>query len=565
MLLWILVLQATMQSHISKSRGFGRSTLRELLTSCPSCPSVVAMADHLPWELRHEILKWLPIHTLWRLRRLSTNWKNSAESAFARQLLESGKLGMPIIVLELYLLNGRGGPWFSMSSPNSIEDSVRIKLRCRSVDIANKTVDLAASPSPSPSASASASAPTALLLRRPHLDRLQWCLKGRFRWHSREQEVPSRHGDFPDPDRPSALSVLGPTFDAVAALLDASWPPSQLQQLQSQPSIFPTPTSAASSSRSSSSSDRSFAEFASINDAALTTFTLVSPDTELFQPAIHQSTAPQASPSLPAAIDSDSAYATDDSIPQGQGSAVQDSSASASASDLSAASSDHQSVLARRARLPRSHSPTTGHASTLSTFEMTMRFFTVDHGNVTDANGITIARLEFMLKSLRVSYSYLFALLDAALPPRQPTTPSRTAPTNTLLTQSGLTSEAITPSTPRHSRSLTGLPSAFHSTPSAQLLVPSHPSSPPSVFYGGYSVYPSEKVAAIVSAATQAGLTWSSTYWSFDLVLHWLMHGMQEDVQDIVEYLAEHEAFVGRSTGKSPRQRRVRRYLVTPE
>ena len=94
----------------------------------------------------------------------------------------------PLLLLKLYMLNGRGGPWFSRLGPESIEDCRLLPLYVNHVDSANMTVTL----SPDPQSNANTrladgsedSNSCINLVRRSSLDRMQTCIKGALDWFS---------------------------------------------------------------------------------------------------------------------------------------------------------------------------------------------------------------------------------------------------------------------------------------------------------------------------------------------------------------------------------------------
>ncbi|KAJ3413562.1 hypothetical protein HDV05_007863 [Chytridiales sp. JEL 0842] len=88
------------------------------------------------------------------------------------------------------------------------------------------------------------------------------------------------------------------------------------------------------------------------------------------------------------------------------------------------------------------------------------------------------------------------------------------------------------------------------------------------------SVFPSRFVALLTTLASQKGLTWSGSYWSFDIVLHWLSRvsqeplneaGLEESAEEVVEYLVEYERVMEDSKRKRMMARHaMMRYYPSP-
>lgn len=55
------------------------------------------------------------------------------------------------------------------------------------------------------------------------------------------------------------------------------------------------------------------------------------------------------------------------------------------------------------------------------------------------------------------------------------------------------------------------------------------------------SVFDPRKIDHLRSTSLTSNLKWDEKYWNFDLVLHWLLDGSQDDVNYIIEFLKEHE------------------------
>jgi hypothetical protein len=155
--------------------------------------------DDLPTELIGKICCFLNIKNLWALRRVSNRFKGICEHAFGHLLLKMGSEGNALLVIKLFILNGRGGPWFSQLVADSIEDFTTVALYVDTVDIDNQTVRLGSNISIKTKLREYGSkciveksvnddsCNTARLNRRSALDSTQWCIKGSLSWFSTEQ------------------------------------------------------------------------------------------------------------------------------------------------------------------------------------------------------------------------------------------------------------------------------------------------------------------------------------------------------------------------------------------
>jgi hypothetical protein len=144
---------------------------------------------------------------------------NIAERSFGLRLLEMGKIGSPILVMRLYLLNGRGGPWFSQLAADSIEDVKFVPLHVQMVDISNRTLQLGTellSVKPKngrlhrcPSRETMSAVPV-VLNRRTALERMQWCIKGSLAWFS-----PDKHDGFSRAIPKSMFTLASPEYNLI--------------------------------------------------------------------------------------------------------------------------------------------------------------------------------------------------------------------------------------------------------------------------------------------------------------------------------------------------------------
>ena len=55
------------------------------------------------------------------------------------------------------------------------------------------------------------------------------------------------------------------------------------------------------------------------------------------------------------------------------------------------------------------------------------------------------------------------------------------------------------------------------------------------------SVFSKEKIQKLVETAKKVNLEWQEKYWTFDLVLHYLLEGHLSDVQSVIDFLVEHK------------------------
>ncbi|KAI8916297.1 hypothetical protein EDD86DRAFT_14298 [Gorgonomyces haynaldii] len=134
--------------------------------------------EQLPVELQLKLLQLLPLDALWKCRRLSRKWLSLSERAFGAWLYDTKRNQQPLLLLQMYLLNGRGGPWFSQLGADAVEDCRFVPVFVESVDFQEKQVVLAVQPSTHIS-----------LSRRAALDPMHWCCKGSFGWFSIPRQV----------------------------------------------------------------------------------------------------------------------------------------------------------------------------------------------------------------------------------------------------------------------------------------------------------------------------------------------------------------------------------------
>ncbi|KAJ2990474.1 hypothetical protein HDV02_004417, partial [Globomyces sp. JEL0801] len=73
--------------------------------------------------------------------------------------------------------------------------------------------------------------------------------------------------------------------------------------------------------------------------------------------------------------------------------------------------------------------------------------------------------------------------------------------------------------------------------------------------YGNYSVHSQEKKDRLIRKAQQIGFTFRDEYWNFDIVLHWLTMGVEDGLNDILEFLIEYEKTVGEGLVKQSKDR----------
>jgi hypothetical protein len=74
------------------------------------------------------------------------------------------------------------------------------------------------------------------------------------------------------------------------------------------------------------------------------------------------------------------------------------------------------------------------------------------------------------------------------------------------------------------------------------------------------SVFDPMKIAHLKSKSIISNLKWDEKYWNFDLVLHWLLDGTNDDVNHVIDFLKEHE----RHTANASRKQK-RRYYSIPQ
>ena len=401
--------------------------------------------------------------------------------------------------MELYLLNGRGGPWFSAAGQDSIEDSAKIKLYCKAIDPVTKTIELTTKQNAN---MLDNRVPTATLHRRAHLDRFQWCLKGVIGWFTTPSDYTSSR--------------------------------KSLRYLDDLRRVVSLPTRPAFPSASM--------------------FTLVTPDSELVQPVTNDGLDPSALNIASHHMEMEF-MSTDDPMPQPVERTVVNTGNPQGRqwSNTVPATLD----TARRQGTQRSRSQSQ-RISTLSTFEMIMSFQNIDRGPQTDVNGATTSVLDFRLLSIRISYSYLFQQYDEAFGKSK----SNYALTNTSQPTT-LSSSPTTSSAQYEPLKLGTTP-----PPTGVTLSIKPPTIVQVVNYGNYTVHSPTKVSRLLSCAEAQGLSWNSTYWSFDVVLHWLTHPLEEshDEHDVIDYLIEHENLCSASSTKqraSPSVRRLKRFFVS--
>ena len=75
------------------------------------------------------------------------------------------------------------------------------------------------------------------------------------------------------------------------------------------------------------------------------------------------------------------------------------------------------------------------------------------------------------------------------------------------------------------------------------------------------SIFDSRKITNLISKAQERSLVWNDKYWNFDLVLHWLMNGTDQDCESVIDFLLEHEKM---TNGKPFSSRNVLRYYNAP-
>jgi hypothetical protein len=123
----------------------------------------------VPFELLLYIAEYLPLSDIWSKRRINSFWKNAMEQAFVQQIQQEP------LIMHVYLLNSRGGPWFSFSS-ESVEDYIKIPLVVSVVDQENKIIRFQQAPT-TRNHNIYGQVEQPRLFRRSTLDRMQWCVK----------------------------------------------------------------------------------------------------------------------------------------------------------------------------------------------------------------------------------------------------------------------------------------------------------------------------------------------------------------------------------------------------
>ncbi|KAJ3108646.1 hypothetical protein HDU97_000502 [Phlyctochytrium planicorne] len=418
-------------------------------SSAPSPATSLSMTqkdaswEMLPTELFQTVMLKLSFAQIWRIRAVSSDWKNLAEGVFGLKLRHyrmqgGGKVAKtePLFTLHFVILSSRHGPWFPVprrfyyshllgNQPprrdEGVEDVKVVNLYCGAVDVKNQTLELIAEeakPLPgAPSRHADGFHPHATISRKATLRRDEWILKAVLRFNG---DLDCHGCKSVDPFMSSGL------------------------------------------------------------------FTLITADTDLAR------------------------------------------------TDIAHPDKSQQPLM----------------TTTLTTFEMVSEFSFQDNGNqssdlvphfVQESNNLPSLQtsLHIGVNHVKISYSYLFASMCMAS---------------------------------AKNLDVAGKQRDVHGLPVQTARAAFWPKEPlktvPIRSELRVSVFPAEKIRVLREQAREANLPWSPSYWSFDVVLHWLSFGdfksveskemLEKSAKSVINYLKEYENVM-----EASRNRRRQANLVT--